>query len=249
MIKSFLEFVNENVDSNEKFIKSLTLKLIQKIKSLSSDPDEYVTLKGMEFREPYQFDLILNVRKEKGAKVVNDEHFKNLEWEQINYDQLGYSIEASVRTNSGDLLSPEIIIHLIIDPSKEPHLYNKLHARLLDILTHETNHIDQFSIFSRDPFSSPPSSQSDRKSAKKNYRYFLLVDEIESMVEGMYASSKQQNLPLDEVFFNYLEPFIKSGYISKNEFLKVFTTWIKFALERYPDALFSKKVEKIVNSI
>ena len=69
------------------------------------------------------------------------------------------------------------------------------------------------------------------------------------MVEGMYASSKFQNVPLDTVFDDYLLPFVKSAYVSKREYTIVMTAWVKYALSRYPDAVFSTKVEKIVNSI
>jgi hypothetical protein len=248
MIKSFSEFINESADSPEDFIKSLALKLIQKIKSAPKS-NEYILFSGMEFTEPFAFDLILNIRKKSEADITTDSHFKTLKWEQENYNRLGYAIDANIRTNSGDLLIPELEIHIIIDPGKEPHLYSALHARIIDILTHETNHTDQFSITDRNPFSASPSRGQKRKDAKKSYKYFLLPDEVESMVEGMYASSKHKKIPLDQAFDDYLTPFVKTGYISPQEYQTVIFTWVKFALERYPDANFSKKVEKIVNSI
>lgn len=249
MIKSFLQFINEDADPTGDFIKSLALKLIKKIRSFSQQEESYSVFSGMEFTEPFEFDLILNIRKEKGANIKQDPHFKDLSWEQLNYDKFGYAIDANIRTNPGDLIIPELEIHMIIDPSQEPHLYSKLYARVIDILTHETNHIDQFSHIDRNPFNVSPSNRSERKSSKKNYRYFLLPDEVESMVEGMYASSKHQKIPLDQVFAEYLQPFLDTKYISLAEYHEVMLTWVKHALEKYPDAIFSKKVEKIVNSI
>jgi hypothetical protein len=249
MLKSFSQFINESIDSSEEFIKDLTQKLIKKIRDFREQASEYSVFSGMEFSEPYEFDLILNVRKESSAKIEKDPHFKSLSWEQLNYNDLGYAIDANIRTNRADLIIPELKIHIIVDPSKEPHLYTRLHARILDILTHETNHIDQFGIVNRNPFSANPSTGDFRNSAKKSYKYFLLPDEVESMVEGMYASSKDQKKPLDQVFYEYLSPFIKSKWINQSEYQKVISTWVKFALERYPDAKFSPNVKPIIDSI
>ena len=101
----------------------------------------------------------------------------------------------------------------------------------------------------RTPFNSHVSDKMERNNAKKSYKYFLLKDEIESMTEGMYASSKAQNIPLDQVFDNYLLPLIQSGYISDHEYNKVIRVWVTRSLELYPDATFSTKVDHIVNSI
>jgi hypothetical protein len=89
----------------------------------------------------------------------------------------------------------------------------------------------------------------ERERSKKSYKYFLLRDEIESMIEGMYENSKAQNVPLDQVFDDYLLPFIQTGYMSEPEYHKVMRTWVTRALELYPDATFSDKVEHIVDSI
>jgi hypothetical protein len=247
MVKSFLQFINEDSNSKSEFIKSLAIKLIQKIKNSSSVDDDYHSFSGIKFNSPFTFNLILNICKTNYPNFKNDQHFKSLPWEEINYKKYGYSIDANTIKNK-DSNTPSIEIFLLINPKEEPHLYTKLYSRLLDILTHETNHLDQLGV-NTDPFSANPSMSDIRNSAKRSYKYFLLPDEIESMVEGMYVSSKEQHLPLDEVFNDYLFPFIKSKYITKGEYLEVITAWIKFALEKYPDANFSNKVAYIINSI
>jgi hypothetical protein len=247
MIKSFLQFINEDSNIKNDFIKSITIKLIKQIRESAMPDEEYHSFSGIKFSEPFKFNLILNICKTDAPDFKTDEHFKSLPWEEINYTQYGYSIDANTIKHDSVTI-PDIEIFLLINPKKEPHLYNKLYSRLLDILTHETNHLDQLES-DGDPFSANPSLSDDRNSAKKNYKYFLLPDEIESMVEGMYASSKAQNIPLDDVFNDYLFPFIKSKYITKSEYLTVITTWIKFALERYPNSNFSNKVSYIIDSI
>jgi hypothetical protein len=248
MLKSFSEFINESTVSPGEFIKDLTLKLIQKIRSFREESAEYSIFSGMEFRTPFEFDLKLELRKDANFSVDQDQHFKDLPWEKLNYDKKGYAIDANTRINSHDLHIPEIIVTLVVNPSAEPHLYTQLHARLLDILTHETNHLDQLGS-NRHPFNANPTTGKTRDDAKKNFKYFLLPDEIESMVEGMYANANFSKKPLDQMFSEYLEPFVQTGYITHEQYAQVLETWVKFALERYPDAIFSKKVEKIVNSI
>ncbi len=203
---------------------------------------------GMEFTEPFIFDLILNVRKDTNPILEEDHHFNGLPWEKINFDLLGYSIDANTKMSKSKSKIPKIIVHIILNPKKEPFLYSKLYSRLIDILTHETNHLNQLGI-NREPFNTQVSSKSKREKAKKSYSYFLLNDEIESMVEGMYESSKEQNIPIDQVFNSYLNPFIESNYITQSEYQQVMKAWVTRAAELYPDAVFSSKVNHIINSI
>jgi hypothetical protein len=249
MIKSFIEFINENTDRDSNFIKSLSQSLINKMRTSNiEDGPEYSVFAGMEFTEPFIFDLILNVRKDTNPILEEDHHFNGLPWEKINFDLLGYSIDANTKMSKSKSKIPKIIVHIILNPKKEPFLYSKLYSRLIDILTHETNHLNQLGI-NREPFNTQVSSKSKREKAKKSYSYFLLNDEIESMVEGMYESSKEQNIPIDQVFNSYLNPFIESNYITQSEYQQVMKAWVTRAAELYPDAVFSSKVNHIINSI
>ena len=228
MVKSFAQFINENVSSSN-FLSDITMKLIQKIRSFSKRELTYSLFSGMEFREPFEFDLKVYVRKDASPDLENDEHFSELPWEEINFKNDGYAIDAKVRIHKESLLIPEVSVYLIVDPTKEPHVYRDLFSRLLDILVHETNHIDQISI-KRNPFNTKPSPREERNAAKKSYKYFLLNDEIESMVEGMLARSKNLDVPLDHIFDDYLIPFIQSKYITLEEYTEVKTVLIKHAL-------------------
>lgn len=249
MLKSFIQFINESLESKEEFVKRLAQTLITKIRTSSMEEStEYSVFSGMEFIEPFTFDLIVNVRRDSSPDLEEDSHFEDLPWEKINYDKLGYSIDANTRMSRDKSSVPKIIFHIILNPRKEPLLYSKLQYRLIDILAHETNHLDQLGM-NRDPFNSHVSSKDERESAKKSYRYFLLMDEIESMIEGMYQSSKEQGCPIDQVFDDYLIPFIESGYMSESEYKHVMQVWVTRAVELYPDATFSNQVDNIVNSL
>lgn len=249
MLKSFLQFINENMDHKSEFIKGLAQNLIERVRTSQFDEsDEYSVFAGMEFTEPFMFDLILNVKRQSNLNIESDSHFKSLSWEKINFDDFGYAIDANTRMSKDKTRVPSIAIHIIINPKEEPSLYSKLYFRLIDILTHETNHLNQLGL-NREPFNTHVSDIHTREASKKSYKYFLLPDEIESMVEGMYVKSKVQHRDLDDVFNDYLQPFIESKYITMTEYLTVMKAWVTKAAELYPDAKFSKKVSKIINSI
>ena len=59
MLKSFLQFINENMDHKTEFIKGLAQNLIDRLRTSSFDEsEEYSVFAGMEFIEPFMFDLI-----------------------------------------------------------------------------------------------------------------------------------------------------------------------------------------------
>jgi hypothetical protein len=249
MLKSFSQFINESENTREDFIKDLALKLSQKIRTTrSAESEDYETASGMEFKEPFEFDLALEFRRDSRFEPKVDSHFHGLPWENINYEKDGYAIDANTLVNNRGLSIPKIIITVVLNPNEEPHLYSKLYARIVDILTHELNHVEQVGL-ETDPFTENPSSKEEREAAKKNFKYFLMKDEMESMIEGMEARSKVLDIPLDYVFTDYLSTFVQSKYITPEEYSQVMQQWVKYALERYPDASFSKNVDKIVNSI
>lgn len=246
---SFIQFINESEDKEATFIIAVAKNLIGRIGATRSyEENDYLSLKGMEFKEPFLFDLILNIKRDPNPDSKFDSHFKGLPWEDLNFEKNGYMIDANTKMNKEELVVPKIEIHIILDPKKEPSCYGELYYKLIDILTHETNHLEQVGINRRYP-NTQVSSQKNRKLAKKSNSYFLLPEEIESMVKGMHARSISEDRYLDEIFFEYLDPFVKTGYITRKEFEKTMREWITHAIESYPDAKFSSKSDPIINSL
>lgn len=246
---SFIEFINESEGAELQFIRSTAHHLIDKIReSKKKKSREYTVFGGMEFTEPFMFDLILNVRRDSNPDPNEDSHFDSLTWEEINFKDKGYMLDANTRLNKEEMLVPKIELHIVIDPKREPSCYSELYYKLIDALAHETNHLDQTGI-NRDYPNVHVSSKEERTHAKKSNAYFLLPEEIESMVTGMYTRSIEEKRPLDLIFYEYLSPFVKTKYISLKEFNETMKTWITHAIERYPDAKFSPKADQIINSI
>lgn len=251
MIVSFLEYISENRDpGHSRLIKYAddVINVVSKTKTLD---DSYVESRELQYNDGHQFDLVIQVKRNSNPDLRKDSHFYRLPWEKINFDHYGFAIDANTRIDKMDLMIPEIIVTLIVNPDREPDLYDELRYRLIDIISHEINHTDQIG-WNRKPFNVRPSSNSDRNRAKNSFEYFLLPDEIESMVEGMYIRSKEQGVQIDKIFDKYLYPFLMSGKITEDQYLKVLEAWVKHALENYPDAKMStedKKIRKIIDQI
>jgi len=249
MIKSFSQYINEEREMSLGSSK-YAVDIINCIQKNMSSGGEYIEIRELEYQNP-DFDLVIQLKIDESPDFDSDFHFKTLPWEEINFKNYGFAIDANTMIDRGDLILPEITVTLILDPSRIPDLFNELKYRLIDITSHEINHLFQIG-WNREPFKVRPSSNADRKSAKKSYKYFLLPDEIESMVKGSYERSKEQGIEIDKIFDKYLYPFVMSNKMDKNQYLEVLSKWIRHAAENYPDADFSindPKIKTIIDKI
>lgn len=247
MIKSFNQYINENNQGFDRDASNYCRDVINIVKNFNSPGDDYIEIRKLEYKKP-DFDLVIQIKKSDSPDFESDSHFKTLPWEEINYQHYGFAIDANTIIDRGDLMLPEIVVTLIINPRMEPKLYKELEFRLTDILVHEINHTLQVG-WNREPFKVRPSSHIDRQLAKKSYQYFLLPDEIESMVKGAYNRSKKQSVPIDKIFDKYLYPFMMAGRMTNEQYLQVLKAWVNHALENYPDSDFSTEDEKISSII
>lgn len=254
-LKSFNQFINENLESTIDFVDSCVFDILKELTnnldSISEISSKYSRLNLFEYNgSEYKVDIEVLFRLEDTLDISKDSHFNNIPWEEINYNQYGFAIDANMLINKEDLIIPKIEVHLILNKSMIPNLYKELKFRLIDIITHELNHTQQIGM-NRRPFNTRPTPTKDREDAGV-FGYLVLPEEVESMVEGMYVRSKKQGVPIDKIFDKYLIPFVMSKKLTREEYLKVLKTWIYCTLENYPDAKLSledEKIHKIVNSI
>ena len=250
MLKTFNNYINEE-SSNDSDSFQYASDIINHIQKVNNTGDSYIEIRGPEYNGIDKFDLVIQLKKTDSPNFETDSHFKDLPWEEINFNKYGYALDANTFIDKEDLIIPKIVITLIINQKKEPNLYKELNYKLIDILAHEVNHTKQVG-WNRKPFKVRPSSNSDREKSKHAASYFLLPDEIESMVTGMYERSKVEDTNIDDIMDKYLYPFLMDGQINGDEYKKTLETWIKYALENYPDCKLSmddEKVRKIVQSI
>lgn len=251
MIKSFIEFISEGDHSDETRFIQYANDIINCISKHHASDDGYIEIRELEYVKPETVDIVIQLKRDPNPNFKKDPHFKDLSWEKINFEHYGFALDANTKIDKRDLLVPEIEFTILLDPDREPKLYTELKYRLIDVMAHELNHTNQIG-WNRKPFKVRPSSNTDRANSKKSFKYFLLPDEIESMVKGMYVRSKEQGVSIDKIFDKYLYPFLMNGNISEEEYQTVLAEWIKHTLENYPDAKLSmedKKISRIVNQI
>jgi len=243
-LKSFIQYINE--EEYYSFIEDLAKQIILDLKG-SNNSSKYSLIKEYEFLEPKTFDLKLVARWDSQPDFSSDRHFKQLTWEEHNFTKNGYSINAIKKFDNDQYRIPEIDVFIIINGHNQ-NVYNILYPRLVGIISHELRHAKQMGI-NKEPFMGRVSTKSERSSAQQDYKYFLLPEELDAMVEDKYIQAKAEGRPVDMVMMSYLYPFIKDGFMTEEEFKRVYSIWIKRAIELFPDANFSNKVQKIINTI
>jgi hypothetical protein len=243
-LKTFLSFINEQSSNLVEFFSTRIMDSLQESDKLG----KYSTIFEFEHADNIYFDLTVFARWDRDPVFSQDRYFKELRWEEQNFNNFGYSINAIVNFNPGGSLIPNMLITILLDPTREPELYSKLNARLSGILHHEINHLTQIGL-NKDRVGFKPGTQSDRKEAQSNYKYFLLPEEIDSMVEDKVLQAKLEMRPVDEIMIEYLAPFLKDGFMTESEMNLVLQHWIKLALEKSPNSNFSSRVNSIINQI
>ena len=209
-------------------------RIVSLITSYDFTSGEYIEIDKSEINELDKMDIKVMAKKGSDPKVSLDSQFKRMSWEQLNIDEYGFAIDATMYIGKERII-PEIAIYILL--SKSPNL-KELQFRLIDILYHEIKHVNQVGI-NREPINVHPGDNEDRKKANKPVDYFHLIEEIEAIVYGMYNRSKAEGSNLDDLFYKYLTPYINNGNINIGESEKVLNTWISHALENYPDSKFS----------
>lgn len=237
MIKRFNQFIFEA--SYDSFARLVARELFQVIKSTTGTKVGKVITKKMEFDEPIQFELTLIVKRVVQFSPARSKHFSRLPWEIINFEELGFAMDANAYLPSEDEDEvPELELVVYISPDAESLSYDKLNYKLIEYVRHELEHFLQKGINASDGHYAK-TSDSARRKAESSYKYFLLDEEIPAMVAGMYTTAVKRRMPLDQVFSNYLTPFIKSGMMNQREYSIVMNAWIDFAKQKYPAAVFS----------
>lgn len=247
MIKSFSHFILEN-NSNRIDTDVYIRDIISMITSSNQNNIEYSQLGKKEYIDPYYFDLKVYARFTDTPSFQKDPHFKSRQWEELNFNKHGFSIDANFITESSNSI-PTLIITLVINPNV--NYLKELNFRLVDVLVHEINHMKQIG-WNKRAFKAETSSQEERHKSKKDFNYFLLPEEMESMVRGMYYRSKKEGKDINTIFNNYLYPFIEDGFISDKEYDIIFKKWMIYALETYPDinvSISDKKISEIIDSL
>jgi hypothetical protein len=247
MMLSFYRFINESKEDFD-IAERLADSLLDGLRSKNISKN-YEIVSKIESSDGLHFDLIFKARLDPEFKAASDPHFESLPWEEMNFSRIGFASDANMKIDKQDLIIPQIEVIMVLDPRvlESP---NDMRAKLIDMIAHEMTHLKQIG-WNRRPFHTRPSSNSDRYAAKRGWQYFLLPEEIEAMVAGMYARSIEKGIELDRVFSEYLTPFLQSKRMNLQQYDTIMSAWIRHALENYPNSKFSKskKISNIIDQI
>lgn len=136
-------------------------------------------------------------------------------WERLNFEKYGFSLDANTYVPKNG--SPGIDLQITINPLSEQDSLVDLEHFLLDAVRHEIEHIQKVDL--RNP--------ALRKTHQSSYKYFLLNDEIPAAVAGLTLLAKKRGTDLATEIDNYLQPFVKSGFMSDSELARVKEAWLR----------------------
>ena len=239
-MQKFKHFIYESkFDSFSNIIAAEILELVK-----GSAANTRTITRDLNYDEPVSFFLTLHISRTRTFSPAKSKAFKQLPWETINFERRGFVVDANTYVPTGDE-EPEIEASIVISPDAEPGCYEALYFRVLDVIRHEIEHLLQKGA-NRKEGHIVTTRQKTRTEAEESYQYFLLADEIPSMVSGMHLSAVKKRVPIDVEFEDYLFPFIKSGFITQAEANRVISVWLDFAVQHFPKVKISEKYKSFL---
>jgi hypothetical protein len=204
-MKAFDNFISESTHDSSAI--KIASDVINVIKRLSGQAKMNLTLEYSSLA-----DAVIHLTVTRGALPAD-----SAGWEEISYKRHGFSLDSSAYVQPGGQVG--INVDLCISPTAEPACYSQLEYDMIDSIRHEIEHT----------FHAANSKPAQRHAQKDTYRYFLLPDEIPSMVSGLSLAAKREGIPFTAAVSNYLTPFVESGFITVDQFDRISRVWSDWA--------------------
>lgn len=241
------EHANQNSDMQQ-LVKTLADLSIGSIYQARETGESYINLQELEITEPFlDVDFRVILRKDSNLDLLQDLYFSKMSWQHVKLNQNGYVLTGNTFMTRGNIPDVEIIVALNPNLTNQDN-YKKIYYNLINTISHELNHLNQKG-WNKNYNTVNPSEKYHRKKNGNSYSYFLMPEEIESMVKGMYRQSVSQGTLIDQLFDEHLEPFVKSGFMTHLEMLEIIKNWIHHTLTYYPNANISDKYKNIIDNI
>jgi hypothetical protein len=121
-----------------------------------------------------------------------------------------------------------IEIHIAVHPSDGTKIFSKIQPVLRDLIRHEIEHITQRGTYAkagkwmrkndkiRDKIASNPDLY---------YKYFLLPDEVDANIHGLYAKAKTMKQPYQKVIDDYLDSLVSDKVINPEHRREIYNKW------------------------
>jgi hypothetical protein len=226
-LKKFEEILNESVSP------SLVKQIINDVMTFVKATKDLYEIKGEEAHQ-FEFDPY---KVEDYTEVFNNEVTVNC----LIFREENSALQ--INASAGEE-NPNIQIVIQIDPRFEPQVYRTLYMKLADDIRHELEHIDQYEK-RPDIFTPAKTRAAINRNPKKMMQYFLMPEEIEAMVSGMYNRAKKERRTLDSIFREYLGYYVREEFITPLQQKQVIDKWTEYANKRFPKAQFDNITESM----
>lgn len=129
-----------------------------------------------------------------------------------------------------------IMMTVVVDPTWEPRIYEKLFYKLQEDIRHEIEHFTQMGP-NRIP--DRPTSRTDTANLKTVYGHHKNKIEVPALVHGFYRRAKLEKRPLDDIMIEDLDSEIERGNLSSKQAQKLLQIWVDYAKKNLPKAKYS----------
>jgi len=129
-----------------------------------------------------------------------------------------------------------IMMTVVVDPTWEPKIYEKLFYKLQEDIRHEIEHFTQMGP-NRIP--DRPTSRTDTANLKTVYGHHKNKIEVPALVHGFYRRAKLEKRPLDDIMIEDLDSEIERGNLSSKQAQKLLQIWVDYAKKNLPKAKYS----------
>jgi len=132
-----------------------------------------------------------------------------------------------------------IHVTIIINPEDEPKIYQDMISELHDVVRHESEHLTQDGVNRLKGKVHGTSLELRQKiydDPERFYLYYLLKDEIPSLVRGMYKKAKWSKRTLNDVFGENLDSLVDRNMVIEKDREKLLRVWSNYAKKHLPKA-------------
>lgn len=227
MEKFIRQIIRESIDNilNEGRLDKVTGEIVDLVWGAIKDSKQYRANNAsykFNVKEPLDVAIFVFIKRK---KTENGVAHANADGEKI------------VGTN-------KIVIQVEISSEsrkKESQIYSLLNTKINDVVRHEIEHETQERKKNYIQGRVKSVSAKEREKADTNYNYFLLRDEIPAMVAGMYREAKVSKKPVDQVYSDYLDFFVRTEFMTEENKKEIMKVWVEYTKKHYPAAQFTQE--------
>jgi hypothetical protein len=123
---------------------------------------------------------------------------------------------------------PNIEIHVAVHPNDGNKIFSKIQPVMRDLVRHEIEHLTQRGMLAKaNKFMRRNSAM--RVKIKSNpdlyYKYFLLPDEVDANIHGLYSKAKTMKQPYQKVVDDYLDSLVDDEIIKPEHRKEIYNKW------------------------